>query len=183
VALSNWDTWAMDSDGKSTNGVFADGDVSIIIYKNWLYVEDKSAWEEGKRYVEPVVMEINSGELTYKGIEIRAIRGPKQGIYCLVNNREGFMLGIGCYGYVGEDFIGVTEAEIEHLKRWVLAEDIFYGDLEEKLKGIDFMSGGRFNQGDAYFADKLGEGIPNTAPGNSKEPIVTMMLNGIKEGI
>lgn len=45
VALSNWDTLAIDHNNNSINGVIKSKmGVTVRIYKNWLYIEDNIAW-------------------------------------------------------------------------------------------------------------------------------------------
>lgn len=124
MALSNWDTLAVDQEGKPCGGsfVFPSG-ISVDIHKNWIYVNDPKAWRKGSGYVEPVVMQVEEGKITYQEIHIQAIRGPKNGIYFTawhteypdykidagnVQIAEGSklqdpvtvgMVGIGCYGF------------------------------------------------------------------------------------
>ncbi len=106
MALSNWDTLAIDHEGKSTNGVFISPlGVQVEIYKNWLYVRDEKAWQEGGSYIEPTIMHINEGNLHYKDVDILAKRGPQKGIYVLVysgwehSNTFVAMAGSGVSGY------------------------------------------------------------------------------------
>jgi hypothetical protein len=88
-ALSNWDTLALDQDSAPTTGVFTSPlGVEVRIYKNWLYVSDKKAWQKGGEFVEDTVMEIWEGVLTYKDVHIRARTGPKAGVYCVVYTQQ-----------------------------------------------------------------------------------------------
>lgn len=122
MALSNWATFAMDETGKPTNGVFNVGNVAVRLYKNWIYVNDTDAWTKDRHYVEPVVMELHDGNLTYKNIEIHAKRGPNEGVYCIVTNAEypkpkvKVMVGIGCCGYHNEDWVGITKENLDFLR-------------------------------------------------------------------
>lgn len=144
MALSNWDTLALNEKGESTNGVFTSPlGVTVEIYKNWLYVRDPKAWQEGGSYVHPVVMEVQKGSFHYKDVQIEAIRGPKNGIYCVVSCTRyqdqpkatpedpkpayvppivTAMVGIGCYGYGGEygdEWIGIDDTEKDFLAGWL----------------------------------------------------------------
>ena len=57
MALSNWDTFAVDEKGEPTDGRFTSAlGVEVEIYKNWLYVRDEQAWRDGGRFVSPTVM-------------------------------------------------------------------------------------------------------------------------------
>lgn len=87
MALSNWDTLAVNQTGESTNGVFVSPlGVSVEFYKNWLYVRDKQGWNKGGRFVEPTVMQVEHGVLHYKDVSITAIRGPQNGVYAVVQS-------------------------------------------------------------------------------------------------
>lgn len=148
MALSNWDTLAVDEAGEPTNGVFASPlGVTVEIYKNWLYVRDPRGWQEGA-FTEPTVMQVDSGHLIYKDVQITATRGPKSGIYCVVESaiyppdlgtdcprctekwhkaecpdyvpvRHLVMAGIGCSGYVGKKWVGIADAEKKFLSDWI----------------------------------------------------------------
>lgn len=113
MALSNWDTFSIDHNNKSCNGVFVSKTVpgvSVEIYKNWLYLRDKKSWRKKTAYIKPTIMEINSCSLNYMGIHIYAKRGPKYGVYCIIEEHDynsktkrvfnyNAMIGIGCEGY------------------------------------------------------------------------------------
>lgn len=156
MALSNYDSMAVNAKGEPTNGVFTSKlGVTVEVYKNWIYVRDPKAWQPGGSYIEPTVAQVEEGLLTYKDVHIAAKRGPKNGIYCVVTSQSydyapprgckhcgkknepgkkekefhasgcpavfAAMLGIGCYAYVGQKFVGVTKAEVKFLKDWLHA--------------------------------------------------------------
>jgi hypothetical protein len=252
MALSNWDTLAVDENGESTNGVFVSPlGVSVEFYKNWLYVRDSKAWQEGGRFVSPTVMQVESASLSYKDVSITAIRGPQNGVYAVVQSTiyppqltedcakckskaKGYaherecpnfvdtkhlvMIGCGVYGYSGEEWVGVTDDSKKFLNDWIRKSDddeipmpraLFNktateGDIkaalaakgqkvsrvteenvfvvyesfsfEEHIRKIDLSTALRFNQGDAYFASKVGTDIPATPPGTAEEPWLTQAL-------
>lgn len=130
MALSNWDTLAIDLDGNPTNGVFKSqrSGATVELYKNWIYVRDPKAWREGDgRYVNDVVLEIQHGSLCYQNIHIAAMRGPQQGVFVVCwtvdyNEKpakyEG-MIGCGVYGFDNEDWVGVTKESLDFLKEWI----------------------------------------------------------------
>jgi len=252
MALSNWDTLAVDETGESTNGVFVSPlGVSVEFYKNWLYVRDRKGWQEGGRFVEPTVMQVDHGSLSYKDVSICAVRGPQNGVYAVVEStiyppsltgdcskckakakshwhEKGcpdfvdtkylVMVGCGVYGYSGEDWVGVDDESKKFLVDWIqksseeeipmprqlvnklategdikahfaskgqkvtriTEENIFIAyesfAFEDHIRKIDLSKALRFNQGDAYFASKLGTEIPATEPGTAEEPWMTQML-------
>src|SRR5271154_4408257 len=85
MALSNWDTLAVDEKGEPCSGSFVSPlGIEIEIYKNWLYVRDAKAWVESDHcFTNDTIMQIENGKLRYKDVEITAIRGPKNGVYCV----------------------------------------------------------------------------------------------------
>lgn len=201
MALSNWDTLAFDHDAKPINGIFTSpGGVTVEIYKNWLYVLDPKAWEEKSGFSKPVVMEITHGEIRYKDVQIVALRGPQIGVYAAVwsgysKNIQG-MIGCGVSGYDDSSkWIGVTDESIRWfqnemisgaMEKWTLGKYIhefweFTHEAPEELRWALLVGNPlRFNQGDAFFADKLCRKIPATEPGKATPPILTELLEKVK---
>lgn len=209
MALSNYDSFALDEQGRSTCGSITSAlDIEVELYKTWLYIHDPKAWQEGSSFTKSIVMRIQEGELTYKDTRIKARRGPKQGVYFVVEtgnetNRK-IMIGIGCYGYVGDRFVGVDQAEIAFLRTWLneweddrpmMHEMGLELTLEEEaqrtakdadwfkhytfptwIRQIDLDRGKRFNQGDAYFADRLGTDTPATEPGKALPTMMSRLV-------
>lgn len=252
MALSNWDTLAVDENGNSTNGVFISPlGVSVEFYKNWLYIRDAKGWQDGGRFVEPTVMQVEHGTLSYKDIGIIAIRGPQNGVYAVVqttiyapsltedctkckskakdfsherecpnfvDTKHLVMIGCGVYGYSGEEWVGVTDDSKKFLGDWigkasqdeipmprslfnklatedairahfastgqkvtrVTDENIFVAyesfSFDEHVRKIDLSKALRFNQGDMFFANKLGVDVPATPPGEADESILIKSL-------
>ena len=193
MALSNWDTLALTVDGP-TNGVFTSPrGVSVEIYKNWLYVRDAEAWQEG-RYVEPVIMEIRQGEVNYRDVCIIAVRGPQEGVYVMVwsgyewSPGADMMVGCGVYGFADRDedalgpvpepedyeWLGVTDESVAFLRQmvtdrlrsdWLPDHAILADEVWERAA--------RFNQGDAYF---VGPSAAATAVGEGEAPLLMQAL-------
>ena len=131
MALSNWDILSINHNNDHTNGVIRSKlGVTVEIYKNWLYVKDVIAWQSGSGYSKPTIAEIHSGNLIYKDIAIHAERGPQQGIYCIVHTpvwptdkndkKLNLMVGIGCYGYTKNKWVGVHQKSIDFLAKMIL---------------------------------------------------------------
>lgn len=199
MALSNWDTCAFDSEGKPTNGVITkkheDGSHSgVEIYKNWLYVRDTAMWVDGRSYVEPTIAEVHEGRSTIAGFRIYAKRGPQQSVLAFVETgwrhsdrpeaKYDCMCGIGCYGFEGEQWVGVQRPTFAALLAWLgeLMND--YIVEEDYMKLIENSDPLRFNQGDGYFADNTGhpELSQVTRIGEANQPIILSMLGAGKEG-
>jgi hypothetical protein len=166
MALSNWDTFAVNEKKESTNGIFETPlGIKIEIYKNWLYVHDKAVTKGKDPYVDDVTMEVKEGEFTYRDLYVKAIRGPNNGVYTIVwfeckeenkPERFEFMLGTGIYGFSDHsgEWVGVTQFNVNVL------HNLFKNWTEEDgypFKGTNPFPDNplRFNQGDAFFNDNV----------------------------
>lgn len=100
MALSNWDTCAIDQNNQSIDGTIVSTskpDYSVAIYKNWAYLY----------FQNNIVGTIQFGEIAFGPFSIHAERGPDNGIYILVeetiyepDKQQAFiLLGCGIYGY------------------------------------------------------------------------------------
>lgn len=122
MALSNWDTLAIGTEGKSVAGGAKFGTLSVEIYKNWLYLRKDDMvddTEEESSCNRNVLGSINQGDMYLFGVNIKAVRGPQNAIFVYANmygkrhyekQEDGTMkeiskdpnlyfCGIGCYGY------------------------------------------------------------------------------------
>lgn len=195
MAASNWDTFALDSAGEPSDGLFqaSRGDLSVEIYKNWLYVRSPSMWVPGRfAFAEPTIMEIQQGELRVGGVEIYAVRGPSHeldngGVYCCISEHiyekdmpviERFMVGIGIYGYRDDEWVGVTAEHVDYLRK-VLTEAAAEHCIPEAAAELDLNAGRRFNQGDRFFARAFGIETPTAQAGEPGRP----MINDAQEGL
>ncbi len=169
MALSNWATLTINEKGEPIGGIFQSSLVGIWVefYKNWLYLHDDRAWRKESGWAKDVVMEIQEGEFNYQNLKIKAVRGPKNGIYAVVS--EGYrynktfkaIVGIGCYGWAegydeeGEPiWNGIEKAEEEFLAKqlyeWgMIGKDKDFSEdiLKKSLT---------FNQGNMFFTKHLG---------------------------
>jgi len=143
MALSNWDTLAVNLKGEPQSGFFVSpGGVKVEIYKNWVYIHDPEAWREKGSYVKDTIMQINHGDLHYHDVEIRAIRGPQEGIYVACWHTDykdeeiiyTGMVGCGVYGFAGEEWIGVTPESVAFLQKWISYKERTWTD-----EGVDDM--------------------------------------------
>lgn len=176
MALSNWDTLAIDHNNKPINGsIKSKRGVEVEIYKNWIWIRDKTETHE-----------IYSADLIYKDVVIHAERGPQNGIYCIVgtpvwpaeNDKLNLMVGIGCYGFNDDRWIGVCKESVNHLARIIRenASSYLLNAYEEILSNIDLEQAQRYNQGDKYIADNLNINTPTSKVGEADNTIVIQML-------
>jgi hypothetical protein len=210
MALSNWDSCAFNEKGEPTDGVFKSPrtGVEIAIYKNWLYIRDKKAWEEGGSYVEHTVGQITHGFGQYKDVTYMAVRGPKNGVYFAVwstvypkrkfpNTKKGnkawhkevrfyAMVGIGCSGYGSKGkYLGIKERELAFLRNFLRSKDEEHLTfLPKELVELDLSGAKRFNQGDGIFEEHLYKTrhgtLTATKPGKAQTPLFVQALRGRK---
>lgn len=106
MALSNWDTLAIDTAGNPCDGsIRGEEGSSVEVYKNWLYVNDPRMHYEKSQYTRCVIAEIMEGCITLSDFTIHATRGPQQSVigFIKAHGKEGkddkYMFCIGAYGY------------------------------------------------------------------------------------
>lgn len=179
VALSNWALLALDENGNATNGILKSPlGVKVEIYKNWLYIADEAAWQDGGHYMKPTVLQVYRGDLVYKDVAIYARRddsGPET-IYAAVtarhhgkgtfNNCAALLIGCGTYAF-DEDgrCVGVRPSQLEALREFAkeaLDEEIF--------SKIDWSKALTVNKGDLYFHEQLGVDPQARPVGELAEP-------------
>lgn len=81
MALSNWDLLAFDLDGPCHGSLVNHAGVTVEIYKNWLYLHDRGKGDGPSPYTGDVVGEVHAGTLQLGYWDIRARRGPQDGVY------------------------------------------------------------------------------------------------------
>ncbi len=117
MAGSNWDSFGFNDKREPATSFRSPAGVEVEIYKNYVYVNDRVAWRESGIYVEPTVMEIHEGALTYVDVQIIALRSDEQQA-CFVAawsdkdaaNFVGF-IGVGVYGFDDRgEWIGVLDS-------------------------------------------------------------------------
>lgn len=186
MALSNWDTLAIRSDGDIYGVLTTPAGVEVEIYKNWLYVRDPDAWREG-RFTAPTIMEVTSGEITYRDLTVNAWRGPQNGVFVVAiagwrENPTAVMVGCGVYGFDEQDpddeadpkWIGVHRDSVDFLRARVV-EDL--GEDHPFVNAVQWDALGRFNQGDARLARQVDVADPTTPPGESDAPFLIAALD------
>lgn len=203
MALSNWDTLATDLTGSPMIGIFTSpGGFSVEIYKNWVYVSHPAF--KSKEHPWSVVATIHEGTLQLQdNMELRVHRGSTKGsVFVAVHHAEyqeqeqeqdqeyrppiiTGMVGIGCYGYSGDQWVGVEPVEIDELRAWIASLEFEFGNPCMSEDAIARVGGGlRYNQGDAYFAEHLEDPtmLQATAPGESHEPVLESLLGTHSKG-
>jgi len=188
MALSSWDTFAVNIKCKSINGTFkSPKGINVEIYKNWIYIRDDDGYGKDSHFTQPTVASIQHGDITYKDVCILATRGPQNGVYLACwsymaddNNRQKVegMVGCGVYGFDNDNWIGVTRDSITFLIGWLKQNnDIVPLEIANMLINKDNVK--RFNQGDAFFAAITARDTPSTAVEDAKEPVIKEIIDKI----
>lgn len=181
MALSNWDSCAINTEGKPISAIFTYENITVELYKNWIYV-----FEKGK---EKHIASIQSGDLIIGDVHIYAIRGPQEGIYATIwsgqeyNNTIDGVLMIGVYGFENEKWVGIKESSLKWFKNKLNLineeHDEFDYNVPEKIREsfkIENML--HYNQGDAFFANAFNVEIPAFEVGKVEKPLI---LQGLGE--
>ena len=160
MALGNWDSFVVNEKGELTEGIFKFKDISVIIYKNWIHIEDKKSWTEDCHFVKPIVMVIKEGLIDYKGIRIVARREDKFGSlyfsiwtgYSGLKDMKG-IFGVATYCYDGENYVGVREFQKTHFKKFIKKTpnwEYYTPNILDKIEKFD-----SYNQGTVYIVKNL----------------------------
>lgn len=152
MSLSDWDSCALDADGKPSRGVItvkrSDDHYSMVeIYKNWLYVRATDMWSKHYGYVEPTIAEIRDGEVRIADFRIHAARGPQNSVLAFIETGWKYlaksgechydcMCGIGCYAFEGDKCIGVKQETFDALGTFLVklkVENVVDDDYLQKV--------------------------------------------------
>lgn len=112
MAISDYAHMAFDQNANPIEGTIYNGDASVEIYKNWLYVHDANMWHKGCGYSEDTIAQIQEGRVYLSGFDILAKSIELQSaIFTFVtythypdpkdysNPEFRWMAGIGCSGF------------------------------------------------------------------------------------
>jgi hypothetical protein len=191
MALSNWDTLAINRDGHATTGdLTTPKGVVVEIYKNWIHITDnKTKFPDGA----PLSFSIDHGKITYRDLNVYAERGPQDGVFLIAwwsDWQEApepkiiwdGIVAVGCYGFSGDEWIGVEEESVKFLSEMIERAHQEFVINDYMFASIDFTNAIRYNQGDAYFAQKgFVEGGIGTRVGEVEQPVMIQMLKNEKK--
>jgi hypothetical protein len=186
MALSNWDTFALNEKGEPCSGVFKSPEgVVLEIYKNWLYLKDEKVWNKSCDRPSPCIMQMYNSRLGFKDISVVS-EFVGHSIYVAVwsgyeyenDNTITGMVGIGTRGFSSDKgYVGVAEKQILRLRKFLNAKTTVYAfQIPEALKNIDLNKGKRFNQGDMFFHKNLETDLQCSKPGSAEEPMILKMI-------
>ena len=133
-------------------------------------------------FIKPTIMEISEGQIEYHRFKIIAIRGKNNELFVVAeydpkdHKEKKRLIGIGAYGFDDDNYIGVTEETKGEFFHWIArtrADWWFPVNIDvTKIKDFNVI-----NQGDKYFAEKLGF----ETPVNTDEPILTKALKDMEK--
>jgi hypothetical protein len=192
MAMSNWTLLAFDNEGAPCSGEaeFPSG-LRVELYKNWVYLHHPQMWTENQSFVSDTIAQVNSGDLNIGGVNIIVERFRGNGIdydsaaFVLATYQEWsetpqFFAGIVDYGYVGEDYIGLSSDTYQHFLTWIDAQVGEYSSKARKawVDKVHASNGLSANQGDLYFSQVIGTDSQAVTPGDTPpEPIFMKLLD------
>lgn len=170
MALSNWDTLAFDLYGPSTGRVTNHQNLTIEIYKNWLYLR---AGREDPQAEDPQIICLTEGQLTWGAWTVTARRGPQDGVFVVATSYRflradeikgdpdqvdryadpALLVGCGVYGF---------ENELE-----THADRIRAQGYDPEDPDVAFVTG---SQGGRAFVDVVEDGVGIRLLDGLKEP-------------
>lgn len=176
MALSNWDTFAMNHKGESCRGEFVSSlGIKVKAYKNWLFVEDNLGWRKGGSFAEPIIMQINNSNLIFKDVNVICEQqffedNDATTLFCIWDGYEHNDTLTGIVGIC--QFGDIYPSNIDDLHVFLNKEHgSGWYDIPETFKKLDLSVGKRYNQGDMFFHDKIGTDKQCTVPGEAKDTI------------
>jgi hypothetical protein len=185
---SNYDTFCLDECGNASNGVSDKSvcGVQVEPFTNLLQVYHRAAWQPSGLSPDPVVLMVREGELSYQDVQIKAVRGPQDGVYfvtwfCSSGHSERFTVGCAVHGFATQDgrwqseYRGVAPQSVSFLAG-LLDEWTSLGQVPGSLARYPLERGLRFNQGDLFLARMAGFQVASSLPGQAAEPIVYVRM-------
>ena len=158
-------------------------DLSVKVHKNWIYLRSPSMWRPDCGFVGSTIAQVEEGSLRLGGLQIKAVRGPQDGVVvCAYTEEYGEattityrgMLGTGHYAHEDGKLVGTLPSTLEWIKTQI-------GDsLPLFLSAIDLTQLRHFNQGDAFFSGEFGIDTPTNAPGETSEPFISDAIRGFE---
>jgi hypothetical protein len=82
------------------------------------------------------------------------------------------MLGIGCNGFDGEEYIGVVKPYIDWFLKKIQDPNML---IPTAFLALDFSKAKRYNQWDAFMSSYAGTDLQATAVGKAKKPLTDMI--------
>ncbi len=171
MSLENWATLAINEHGEKCKGNIEVRDITVEIYKNWLYVKDKKAWRKEFPYRDPIVMEITKGCIRYGRFVIMAGRGRGNELFVVVEYKNDnsderinakkerkLMIGIACYTYNDDgEYVDITDETKKEFCNWYKrsVKELWLcpcigDDVLEKIKCAE-----QYNQGDIFLVKNM----------------------------
>ena len=121
--VNNWGVHAVDQDGRPVQAFVCPDGVVARIHKNKVYVEDPTAWREASRYSRPIVMQVNTGEATYRSLRLYVEREH-------VEDQDDTIYVVAAY-----DDLGIDKREIVHLAMYGIGWEYLAGSGGLKSAG------------------------------------------------
>jgi hypothetical protein len=175
--LSEWDVLALDESGRPCNGISSNSPAGVVveIQRDLLHVLHKEIWNTNCLVQYPTVGMVEEGAVWFLDTYILATSlQHKQGVIWATwfqQQQELFgIVGVSCHGLHAGKYLGVTPDDVVCLQKQ-LQDWNRQGKVPEKLGSLGFENALRFNQGDAFFASKMGHALSSTRVGEASLPL------------
>jgi hypothetical protein len=185
-AISDWELAALDQDGLPCNGVSEESPagVTVDIVQNWMQCLDTRGWRDGCLHPSPVVLVTTApADLVYLDTVVRCDTllyhaAPERSFafatWHVRSEQVRGLIGLVVPGRrTPTSYRGIEQDQVDELAD-LLDEWSRRSEIPEQLarlkKSLDKLL--RFNQGDAFFARKLGHALPVTPVGKADWPLL-----------
>jgi hypothetical protein len=176
MPVSDWDVLAVDELGRPSNGVSeaSPAGVRVEVAENALHVYGEDLWSPLGSLPRPLGMVVRGGDLLLRDTHVLAEPVARGGLAWATWFFRGAdpvaTVGVVTMGFdEGGRYAGVTPAAVDALRdalaRWQAGRRLPAG-----LAALPAGHALRFNQGDAFFAARLGHALPATPVGEAEVP-------------
>lgn len=161
MALSNWDTFAMNEKSKSCEAIFkSPRGVVVKAYKNWLHIEDGTSHQNNNNISTSVIMTMYSGEITFRDTNIICSfqedendEDMNRTLFCIWNPDYETKITKGICGIC--QFGDINHESIDCLQKFLASTDYINFGIPNEFINLDLSKGRKYNQGDMFFHKEL----------------------------
>jgi hypothetical protein len=184
MPLSDWDVLAIDEQGRPSNGTSETSPAGVRIdpYEGRLQLAGAELWHPLSTFAPPQIGTVGWGDVALLDVRVLAepvssgpggaARGFVWATWFVRGADVVATVGVSVLGFNSTGtYVGVTAADVG-LFREVLARWAKEGRMPRELAELGTGGALRFNQGDAFFAKKLGHACSATPPGEAELPVL-----------
>lgn len=181
MALSNYASAIVDTEGKTVAGIQMPDNFGFEVYKDWVYVANAGAWAYSQLgYTEPIIGALYKGKMMLGGSIITMARDANDtATFIAIEYRRLVggvkvwrgIAGIARYAYEGDQHVGITQANRDEFVAWLKSENLV--DWLPILDRVQFL---QYNQGDMYLSQAYGQDTQVAPVGELPPPTILSQI-------